>query len=92
MLSFNVHMDNIFTIQPLLAELHRIRIGICGTSKQQFRGFPDEVKVEKNAKLPYHFRSGAANDGIAVLLWMDSWPVTMIATIQPLSGKDSLVL
>jgi len=30
-LSFNVYMDNLFTTQPLLAELHRMEIGACGT-------------------------------------------------------------
>jgi hypothetical protein len=39
-----------------------------------------------------YFRSGAVNDGIATLLWMDSSPVTIMSTIHPLSGKDSLVL
>jgi len=91
-LSFNVYMDNFCTTQPLLEELHRMGIGTCGTCRQQFRGFPKELKVGKNAKLPYHFRSGAVNDGVATLLWMDSSPVTMMSTIHPLSGEDSLVL
>jgi len=39
-----------------------------------------------------HFQSGAVNDGAATLLWMDSSPVTMLSTIHPLSGEDSLVL
>jgi len=91
-LSFNVYMDNFFTTQPLLAELHRMGIGACGTCMQQFRGFPKELKDGTNAKLPYHFRSGAVNDGVATLLWMDSSPVTMMPTIHPLSGEDSLVL
>jgi len=67
-------------------------IGACGTCRQQFRGFPKELNVEKNAKLPYHFRSGAVNDGVATLLWMGCSPVTMMSTICPLSGEDSLVL
>jgi len=91
-LFFNVYMNNFFTTQPLLAELRRMGIGACGTCRQQFRGFPKELKVGKNAKLLYHFRSGAVNDGVATLLWMDSSPVTMMSTIHPLSGEDSLVL
>ena len=67
-------------------------IGACGTCREQFRGFPKEQKVGKNAKLPYHFRSGAVNDGVATLLWMDCSPVTMMSTIHPLSSEDSLVL
>jgi len=39
-----------------------------------------------------HFRSGAVNDGVVTLLLMDSSPVTMMSTIHPLSGEDSLVL
>jgi len=39
-----------------------------------------------------HFQSGPVNDGAATLLWMDSSPVTMLSTIHPLSGEDSLVL
>jgi len=42
--------------------------------------------------MPYHFRSGAVNDGVVTLLWMDSSPVTMMSTIHPLSDEDSLVL
>jgi hypothetical protein len=54
--SFNVYMDNFFTTQFLLAQLRRIGIGACGTCRQQFRGFPTELKVGKNAKLPYRIR------------------------------------
>jgi hypothetical protein len=43
-------------------------------------------------KIFNYFRSGAVNDGVATLLWMDSSPVTMMSTIHPLSGEDSLVL
>jgi hypothetical protein len=39
-----------------------------------------------------YFQSGAVNDAVATLLWMDSSPVTMMSTIHPLSGEDSLVL
>jgi hypothetical protein len=85
-------MDNFFTTQPLIAELRRMGVGACGTCRQQFRGFPKKLKVGKNAKLPYHFRSGAVHDGVVTLLWMDSSPVKMMSTIHPLSGKDSLVL
>jgi hypothetical protein len=54
-LSFNVYMDNFFTTHPLLVELHQMGIGACCTCRQQFRGFPKELKVGKNANLPYHF-------------------------------------
>jgi len=91
-LYFNVYMDNCFTTKTALAELRRMEIGASGTCRQQFRAIPKELKVGKNAKLPYHFRSGAVNDGVTTLLWMDSSPVTMISTIHPLSGEDSLVL
>ena len=67
-------------------------IGACGTCRQQFQGFPKELKVGKNAKLPYYFQSGAVNDGVATLLRMDSLPVTMMSTIHPLHGEDWLVL
>jgi len=50
------------------------------------------LTVGRNSKLPDHFRSGDANDGVATLLWMDNSPVTMMSTIHPLSGEDSLVL
>jgi hypothetical protein len=91
-LFFNVYIDDFFTTQPLLAELCLMGIGACGSGRQQFQGFPKELKVEKNAKLLYHIRSGAVNDGVATLLWMDSLPVAMMSTIHPLSGEDSLVL
>ena len=91
-LSFNVYMHNFFPTQPLLVEFCRMGIAACGKCRQQFRGFPKELKVGNNAKLPYHFRSGAGNYGVATLLWMDSSPVTMMSTIHPLSGEDSLVL
>ena len=90
-LSFNIYMDNFFTTQPLLAELRRMGVGACGTCRPHFRGFPKELRVGKKAKLPYHFRNGAVIDGVAVLLWMDSAPVTMMSTIHPLSGEESLV-
>jgi len=67
-------------------------IGACGSCRQQFQGSPKKLKVEKNAKLQYHFRSGADNDVVATLLCMDSSAVTMISTIHPLSGEDSLEL
>jgi len=91
-LSFNIYMDNFFTTQPLQAELRQMGIGACGTCRQQFHVFPQELNVGKNAKLPYHFLSGVVNDGVATLLWMDSSPVIMMSTIHPLSGEDSLVL
>jgi len=90
-LSFNVYMDNFFTTQSLLAEIRGMGIGASGTCRRQFQGFPKELKVGKNAKLPYHFRSWAVNDGVATLLWMDSSPVTMMSTIHPLSSEVSLV-
>jgi hypothetical protein len=31
-LSFNVYIDNCFTIRPLLGKLHRVVIEACGTS------------------------------------------------------------
>jgi len=68
MLSFNVFMDICFTTQPLLAEIGRMGIAACGTCRQQFRGFPKELKVGKNIKLPYHFQSEAVNDEVATLL------------------------
>jgi hypothetical protein len=64
----------------------------CSTCRQQLQGFTGKLKVGKNAKLPYHYRSGAVNIGIATLLRMDGSPVTMMSTIHPLSGEDSLVL
>ena len=50
------------------------------------------VQAGNDAKLPYHCGSGAFNDGVAILLWMDSSPVTMRSTIHPLSGENSLLL
>jgi len=66
-------------------------IGSCGTCRYQFRGFPKELKVVKNANLPYHFRSVAGNNLVATLLWTESLPVTIMSTIHSLSGEDSLV-
>ena len=45
-----------------------------------------------NIQLRYDFQSGAVNDEVATLVWMDSSPVTMMSTFHPLSGEDSLVL
>jgi len=67
-LSFNVYMDNVFTTKPLLAELHWIGIEEYATCRQQFQEFPKELKIGNNAKLPYHFRSGAVHAGVATLL------------------------
>ena len=91
-LSYNLYMDNVFTTQHLLAELHWIGIGACGTWRQQSQVFPKKLKVGKNAKLSYHFQSGVVNDWVATWLYMDSSPVTMMSTIHPVTGKDSLVL
>jgi hypothetical protein len=91
-LSFNEYMDNVFKTQPLLAELRRMGIGVCGICRQQFWEFRKVLKVGKNAKLAYHFRSGAVDNGVAILLWIDSSPVTKMSTIHPLCGEDSLVL
>jgi hypothetical protein len=85
-------MDNFFKTQPLPAELRPKGIGACGTYRRPFRGFPKKLKVGKKAKLAYHFRSGAVNNVVATLLWMDSSTVTMMSTIHHLSGEDSLVL
>jgi len=85
-------MHNSFTTQPQLTVLRRMEIEACGISRQQFCGCSKELEVGENAKLPYRFRSGAVNDGVATLLWMDSSPVTMMSTIHPPSGEDSLVL
>jgi len=65
-------MNDLFTTQHLLAELRQMGIGACGTCRKQFWGFSKELKVGKNPKLPYHFQSAAVNDGVAILLWMDS--------------------
>jgi hypothetical protein len=67
-------------------------IGACGTFRQQFRGYPKKLKIGKNRKLHYHFQSGAVNDRVATLLWMDSSPSAMMSIIHPLSGEDSVVL
>jgi len=91
-LSFDAYMDNFFTTELPLAGLHWMGIGACGTCRQQFQGFPKELKVGENAKLPYHFQSGAVNDGVTTLQWMDCSLVTMMSTMYPLSGEDSLVL
>ena len=92
-LSFNVYMYNISQNQHLQAEFHVIGIGVCGTCRQQFWGCPKELKIGKNAKLTYYFHCGAVNYSVATLLLMVSSPVTMMSTINPLSGgEDSLVL
>jgi hypothetical protein len=54
----------------------------------QFEVFPTELMVGKIAKLRYDFQSGAVNDGVTILVWMDSSPVTKISTIHSLSGED----
>jgi len=90
--SFTLHMHNFFQTQSLLAEPCRIGIGPCITRRQQFWEFPMRVQAGNDAKLPYHCGSGAFNDGVAILLWMDSSPVTMRSTIHPLSGENSLLL
>jgi len=41
--SFNIYINKFFRIQHLLAEHHRMRIGACGTCRQQIRGFPKEL-------------------------------------------------
>jgi hypothetical protein len=91
-LSFNVYMENFFITHPLLAENGRMGIRACVTCRQQVRGFPKVLEVVMNDKLPYHVPSGAVNAAVATLLWMDSLPVTMMSTIHPPSGEDSLVL
>jgi len=93
-LSFNVYIvyGQLYHNTSSVGRASSDGIGACGICRQQFRGFPKEVKVAKNAKLTYHYQSGAVNDGVATLRWMDSLPVTMMSTIHPLSGEDSLVL
>jgi len=85
-------MENLFTTQPLRAELCRMGIGPCGTCREQFRGFPKELKIRMNTKLPYHYRSRAVNAGVATLRCMGCLLVTMKSKIHPLSGEDFLVL
>ena len=91
-LSGTLYMYNVLRIQSLLAEPCRIGIGTCSIWRKEFWEFPMEVKVWKNAKLPYYFGSGVVTNGVATLLWMDSSPVTMMSTVHPRSGEDSLVL
>jgi len=91
-LSFNAFIHNLFPTYSLIAELCQVGIEASDTCRQQFQGFPNKLNVEENAKLPYYFWSEVVNDGVATLLWMNSSPVTMMSTIHPLSGEDSLVL
>jgi hypothetical protein len=85
-------MDNVCKIQHLLAQLSPMGIRAGDICWHQFRRFLKQLKVEKNAKLPNHIQSAAVNDGIATLLWINSFPVTVIFTIHHPSGVDSLVL
>jgi len=87
-----IQMDNFFPTQPLQVDCLQMRIAECGTHRQLLWGLPKQLKIRKTWTLPYHFCCRAANNWVASVLLMDSFPVSMMSTIQPLSGDDLIGL
>lgn len=86
--AWNVYMDNYFTTVPLLAELRKMGVGGCGTTKSNLKGFPEQFKpVNQKSKLPYLFQSGVVKDTVGCLLWIHNAPVTMMSTIHSLKEQ-----
>lgn len=90
--AFNVYMDNYYTNLPLFAELRKLGIGACGTARTTSKDFPQAVKVTNTANLDFHYKAGVVERGVAVLLWIDNGPVSMMTTIHRLKGRNSEIL
>ena len=55
--------------------------------------FPPELVMPKNksSQMGYHERAGMVVDEVAIMLWLDNSPVSMMTTIQQLTGRGSEV-
>ena len=51
-----------------------------------------EAKSFEICEMRYNFRSGAVHDAVGLLRWLYSSPLTIMLTIHPGSGEDSLAL
>ena len=92
-LAFNLYLDNYYTSLPLLSSLRKKGVGACGTARTSSKMFPPELVVPKNksSQLGYHERAGMVVDEVAIMLWMDNAPVSMMTTIHQLKGRGSEV-
>ena len=92
-MAFNLYTDNYYTTLDLLSNLRSIGIGGCGTTRKDRTGYPATLKVPDNAqaKVEYHFITGAVNRGVATILWFDNAPVSLMSTIHSLVGRRSVV-
>ena len=94
-LAFNLYIDNYYTSVPLLAVLRKNGIGGYGSAPTSSKNFPPDLILSKNKSsrlLEYHERAETVVDGVAVMLWMDNAPVSMMATIHQLKGRRCEVL
>ena len=92
-LHWTVYLDNFYTTLLLLGRLRRdFQIGGCGTARPHSAGFPAEFKIPKPdvGKYDYHLKKikvikneFTLNQDVAVLLWFDNAPVTMMTTVHP---------
>src|SRR5436305_11236726 len=90
--AFVIYMDNYFNNVSLFLKLRKLRIGACGTARQNCSSFPKELKVGKTLtskqKLDYHFITGmkismtASNWEVLTVLWIDNTPVMMLITVH----------
>ena len=92
-MAFNIFTDNYYTTVALLQQLRAIGIGGCGTTRKTGAGYPESLKVPEKAqtRVEYHYSTGAIAGGVAVLLWFDNAPVSLMTTIHRLKGRSSQV-
>ena len=92
-MAFMIFTDNYYTTVELLQQLRAIGIGGCGTRRKTSAGYPESLKVPERVqgKVEYHYSTGVITGGVAVLLWFDNAPVSLMTTIHRLKGRRSQV-
>jgi len=90
-LVYNLYLDNYYTLLPLLSSLQEKGVDACGTVCTSSKIFPPELFVPKNkfSPLGYYEWAGMVVNEIAIMLWMDNAPVSMMTTIHQLKGRES---
>ena len=92
-IAFNIFTDNYYNRVALLQYLRAIGIGRCATTRKTGARYPECLKVPEKVKgkVEYHYSTGGISGRVAVLLWFDNAPVSLMTTIHSLKGRRSQV-
>jgi len=92
---FNVYMDNYFSNIALFQVLRELRIGACGTARQNKNAFLSDIHNDFPG-LPWNHLSGAQvgsiSNPILALQWEDSGSVHMLSTIHEMHQQKNSIL